>query len=206
TALGGEEQGSRFDQQTLPLRGDGSGVLDLDKASPVVKALLGGAARAKDNGGLTRVSVADGTGRADTISSRAMASSKLLGSGYTPLDQGVVAPAPTTSVLVPDQDATGVGKQVALTMGLPDSAVRVQAFDTTLTDVRVVLGADWTQLGQVPADQPPTPSDTGGATSGATSSAGAPDGRTGTGGTSADGKSSTGKATTTRKPTSGNTH
>ena len=208
TALGGEEQSNRFDQQTLPLRGDGSGVLDLDKASPVVKALLGGAARAKDNGGLTRVSVADGTGRADTVSSRAMASSKLLGSGYTPLDQGVVAQTPTTSVLVPDQDATSVGRQVALAMGLPDTAVRVQAFDTTLTDVRVVLGADWTQLGQVPADLPPAPADTGGATpSGAAASGGTPaDGKSGTGSGSADGKATTAKATTTRKPTTANTH
>ncbi|MFD0631623.1 hypothetical protein ACFQ9X_08285 [Catenulispora yoronensis] len=88
TALGGEEQTKRFDQQALPLRADGSGVMDLDAASGVVKQLLGGAARAKDQGGLTRVSVADGTGRADTVTSRAMAASKLLGYGYTPVDQG----------------------------------------------------------------------------------------------------------------------
>ena len=203
TALGGEEQGSRFDQQTLPLRGDGSGVLDLDKASPMVKALLGGAARAKDNGGLTRVSVADGTGRADTVSSRAMAASKLLGGGYTPVDQGVAQQTPRTSVLVPNQDATDVGKQVALAMGLPESSVRVLAFDTTLTDVRVVLGADWTQLGQVPADLPPSPSDAtpaGGATGGdASGSAPGPGGTPS--GPDTGGKSSTGKASTTHRPT-----
>jgi hypothetical protein len=193
TALGGEEQAKRFDQQPLPLRGDGSGVMDLDKASAVVKQLLGGASKAKDNGGLTRVSIADGTGRADTVTSRAMADSKLLGGGYTPVDQGVVAQAPTTSILVPDQDAMSLGKQIALAMGLPDEAVRVSPFDTTLIDARVVLGADWTQLGQVPADQAPAPSDaspSGGDAPGTASS------------TSADGsKSSTGKATTSHRST-----
>ncbi|GAA1978171.1 hypothetical protein [Catenulispora subtropica] len=200
TALGGEEQGKRFDQQTLPLRGDGSGVMELDQASAVVKQLLGGAARAKDDGGLTRVSVADGTGRQDTVSSRAMAGSKLLGTGYTPVDQGVVAPTPTTTVLVPNQDAMSLGKQVALAMGLPEGAVKVQPFDTTLTDARVVLGADWTQLGQVPADQAPSPSD---ATPGGSGQVSPPGGAA----TSpADGKSSTAKATTSRRPTAGNSH
>lgn len=158
TALGAEEQGSRFSEQSLPLRSDGSGVMDLDKASGVVKALLGGAAKAKDNGGLTRVSVADATGRADTVSSRAMAESKLVGGGYTPMDQGVVQQTANTYVTVPNQDAMSLGRQIALALGLPDSAVRVTPFDTTLTDARVVLGADWTQIGQVPADQPTTPS------------------------------------------------
>ncbi|OLE25326.1 MAG: hypothetical protein AUG49_11180 [Catenulispora sp. 13_1_20CM_3_70_7] len=198
TALGGEEQARRFDQQPLPMRGDGSGVLDLDKASAVVKQLLGGASKAKDNGGLTRVSIADGTGRADTVTSRAMADSKLLGSGYTPVDQGVVEQTPTTSVVVPDQDAMSLGKQIALAMGLPDNAVRVAPFDTTLTDARVVLGADWTQLGQVPVDQAPTPSDA--------ASAGG-DGSSTSSATPADGsKSGTGKATTSHRSTATSGH
>ena len=158
TALGAEEQGGRFTEQPLPVRSDGSGVMDLDQASAVVKNLLPGASKAKDNGGLTRVSVADATGRSDTVSSRAMAESKLVGGGYTPMDQGVVAQAPNTYVMVPSQGAMSLGDQVALALGLPDSAVRVTPFDTTLTDARVVLGADWTQIGQVPADQPTTPS------------------------------------------------
>ncbi|MEZ0107759.1 hypothetical protein ABH920_001751 [Catenulispora sp. EB89] len=164
TALGAEEQGSRFSEQSLPLRADGTGVMDLDKASGVVKALLDGASKAKDNGGLTRVSVADATGRADTVSSRAMAESKLVGGGYTPVDQGVAQQTANTYVTVPNQDAMSLGRQVALALGLPDSAVRVTPFDTTLTDARVVLGTDWTQIGQVPADQPTTPSGSGTAT------------------------------------------
>lgn len=201
TALGAEEQGGRFAEQTLPVRSDGSGVMDLDKASVVVKSLLGGASMAKDNGGLTRVSVADGTGRQDTISSRAMAQSKLVGSGYTPLDQGVVAQTPTTYVMVPAGD-TSLGDQVALALGLPNSAVRTAAFDTTLTDARVVLGADWTQIGQVPADQAPTPSD-GGSVSGtpsgsATGSAGGD--TSGTGESTSGTKGSTGHST--HRPTS----
>lgn len=192
TALGAEEQGDRFAEQPLPVRPDGTGIMDLDKASPVVKSLLGGAAQAKDNGGLSRVSVADGTGRADTVSSRAMAESKLVGSGYTPLDQGTAPTTPTSFVTVPNQDAMGTGRQIALALGLPDSAVRVTPFDTTLTDARVMLGADWTQLGQVPADQPATPSDTGSG-SGTASPSGTGSGPEGgpTGGT----KPSTGKAT-----------
>jgi hypothetical protein len=164
TALGAEEQSGRFSEQSLPVRADGSGVMDLDKASTVVKSLLGGASKAKDDGGLTRVSVADGTGRAETATSRAMAESKLVGGGYTPVDQGVVAQTATTYIMVPSQGAMSLGDQVALALGLPDSAVRVTPFDTTLTDARVVLGADWTQIGQVPADQSPTPSDSGPAT------------------------------------------
>jgi hypothetical protein len=183
TALGAEEQSGRFAEQPLPVRPDGTGVMDLDKASVVVKSLLGGAALAKDNGGLTRVSVADGTGRQDTVSSRAMAESKLVGNGYTPLDQGVAQQTPNTYVLVPS-GATSLGDQVALALGLPDSAVRTSAFDTTLTDARVVLGADWTKLGALPADQAPTPSESGSDTAtspagGGTSTTGGPTGSTG---------------------------
>jgi hypothetical protein len=195
TALGAEEQSNRFAEQPLPVRADGTGVMDLDKASGVVKSLLGGASLAKDNGGLSRVSVADGTGRQDTVSSRAMAESKLVGSGYTPLDQGVAQQTPNTYILVPS-GGTSLGDQVALALGLPDSAVRTAAFDTTLTDARVVLGADWTKLGALPADQAPTPSD--GGTDTATSPAG---GDTATTGGPTDGtKGSTGKSS--HKPTS----
>ncbi|MEY9933355.1 hypothetical protein ABH926_008008 [Catenulispora sp. GP43] len=198
TALGTEEQGGRFSEQPLPVRSDGTGVMDLDKASAVVKNLLDGASKAKDNGGLTRVSVADGTGRMDTVSSRAMAESKLVGGGYTPVDQGVTAQTPSTYVMVPSQGATSLGDQVALALGLPDSAVRVTPFDTTLTDARVVLGADWTQLGQVPADQPTTPDSP--ADSGA-GTASAPGDTSATGGGPTDGtKGSTGPAT--HRPTS----
>src|SRR5207248_3270419 len=73
TALGAEQQGKRFAFDALPIRTDGSGLLDVTAASPVVAKLLAGASHVKDNGGLTRVAVADGTGRADTVSSRAMA-------------------------------------------------------------------------------------------------------------------------------------
>ncbi|MEY9861594.1 hypothetical protein ABH935_007235 [Catenulispora sp. GAS73] len=200
TALGAEEQGSRFSEQTLPLRSDGTGVMDLDKASGVVKALLNGASKAKDNGGLTRVSVADATGRADTVSSRAMAESKLVGGGYTPVDQGVVQQAANTYVTVPNQDAMSLGRQIALALGLPDSAVRVTPFDTTLTDARVVLGADWTQIGQVPADQPTTPS----APSGSGTATGTGTGTdSATGGGPTDGtKSSNGRAS--HRPTATN--
>jgi hypothetical protein len=195
TALGAEEQSGRFAEQPLPVRSDGTGVMDLDKASGVVRSLLGGASLAKDNGGLSRVSVADGTGRQDTVSSRAMAESKLVGSGYTPLDQGVAQQSPTTYVLVPS-GATSLGNQVALALGLPDSAVRTAAFDTTLTDARVVLGADWTKLGALPGDQAPTPSSGGSDT--ATSPAGGE--TSATGGPPAGTKGSTGKSS--HKPTS----
>jgi hypothetical protein len=195
TALGAEEQGSRFSEQSLPLRSDGSGVMDLDKASGVVKAVLDGASKAKDNGGLTRVSVADATGRADTVSSRAMAESKLVGGGYTPVDQGAVQQAANTYVTVPTQDAMTLGRQVALALGLPDSAVRVTPFDTTLTDARVVLGTDWTQIGQVPADQPTTPSGSGTATGTGAATDSATGDPSGTGGGLTDGtKSSNGRA------------
>ena len=99
---------------------------------------------------------------------------------------------------VPDQDAMSLGKQIALAMGLPDNAVRVAPFDTTLTDARVVLGADWTQLGQVPVDQAPTPSDA--------ASAGG-DGSSTSSATPADGsKSGTGKATTSHRSTATSGH
>jgi len=85
---------------------------------------------------------------------------------------------------------------VALALGLPDSAVRTSAFDTTLTDARVVLGADWTKIGALPTDQAPTPSDSGSdnassSASGDTSTTGGP-----TNGT----KGSTGKSS--HKPAS----
>ncbi|WP_212242793.1 LCP family protein [Catenulispora pinistramenti] len=191
TALGAEEQGNRFAEQSLPVQADGSGVMDLDKASTVVANLLNGASKAKDNGGLTRVSVADGTGRSDTVSSRAMAESKLVGGGYTPLDQGVTQQTPNTYVIVPNQGAMSLGHQVALALGLPDSAVRVTPFDTTLTDARVVLGADWTQIGQVPADQPTGAPGSTASGPGNTSGPGT-DGGTGTGSGTASGSAPSG--------------
>jgi hypothetical protein len=157
TALGGEEQGQRFALDALPIRTDGSGLIDITAASPVVAKLLSGATREKDNGGLTRVSVADGTGRADTVSSRAMATSKLLNGGYAAVDTGTGQPTPTTYVEVPNSGATTLGKQIAVTLGLPDSVVKVTPFDTTLVEARIVLGQDWTAIAQVPADQPAEP-------------------------------------------------
>ena len=205
TALGAEEQSGRFAEQPLPVRSDGSGVMDLDKASGVVKSLLGGASKAKDDGGLTRVSVADGTGRQDTISSRAMAESKLVGSGYTPVDQGVVQQTPNTYVMVPS-GGTSLGNQIALALGLPDSAVKVSAFDTTLTDARVVLGTDWTQIGQVPADQATTPSGSGSGPAAGSATGPAAGGTSATGGPASGTKSSTGHSSHRPTPTASSTN
>jgi hypothetical protein len=87
-----------------------------------------------------------------------MATSKLLNGGYTPLDTGIQATTPTSYVEVPNEGARTLGRQVAVTLGLPDTAVKVVPFDATLSDALVVLGQDWTGIGQVPADETPTPS------------------------------------------------
>jgi len=158
TALGAEQKGNRFAMDALPLRTDGSGLIDLAAASPIVAHLLGGAAHEKDNGGLTRVAITDGTGRSDTVSSRAMATSKLLNGGYNPIDIGSSPTTPTSYVVVPDDGAMSLGKQLAATLGLADTAVKVAKFDATLVEAQIVLGQDWTAIGQVPADQAPTPS------------------------------------------------
>ena len=108
----------------------------------MVSQLLNGAVHSRDDGGLTRVSVTDGTGRLDTVSSSAMAGSKLLNGGYTPLMLGAATTTPTTYVEVPNADGVTLGKQIAATLGLDDSAVKVAPFDTTPPPCRLTPTPD----------------------------------------------------------------
>jgi hypothetical protein len=158
TALAGETQGNRFSQAALPLRSDGSGALDLAAASPIVAKLLSGAVQDRDHGGLPRVAIIEATGRQETASSQTMAASKLINGGYNAIDSGGQPQVPTSQVEIPSEAARQLGEQVAQTMGLPATAVKVVPYDATLADAMVVLGQDWTAIGGLPPDSAPTPS------------------------------------------------
>lgn len=165
SALGTEQQGSRYTLQTLPLLADQPGTIDLKAASLIVAQLLGGAVHDRDTGGLTHVALYDASDITDSAASSALAVAKLMGGGYTVLGAGTRQSAPTTVVEIPNESARGLGTQVAETLGFTADAVKVVPFDGTLVDAVVVLGADWDGVGNLGLPTgPPTASASAAAT------------------------------------------
>jgi hypothetical protein len=152
-ALAAEQQAGKFTVQPLPMRTDGSEELDYQAASPVVANLLGGVLKSGSAAGqLPRVLVEDGsgaTGQASTIL-RSAAEAKLANAGYTEADGATAAARSTTVVEIASSDEQSAAQQVAQTLGLPSSDVRVVPNLSTVADVTVVLGADWPKLAGVP--------------------------------------------------------
>jgi len=149
--LAAEQQAGAFSEQVLPLRTDGSNLMDAQAAAPIVSNLLGGALAAESPGQVSRVLVEDATGHtgAQSQSVRGAAQAKLTNSGYTYLDGSTAARRGTSVVEVASADKKSAAVQIAETLGLQATNVQVVSGLSSIADVTVLLGADWPNLAGV---------------------------------------------------------
>ncbi|MEU8569836.1 LCP family protein [Streptomyces pathocidini] len=127
-----------YDTAVLPVEGDGT--LSEATAKSMVKDVLGGTVKNADPDAAPRVSVRNASGDKKAASNAQVA---LLNSGYT-LVGGGTAPAAQSASQVTYADAAQAAKakEVAKTLGLPDSAV-AKGRGAANADVTVVLGRDY---------------------------------------------------------------
>ncbi len=128
----------------LPLRDERGGILDARAAAPIVSDLWGAAAPDDRADGAVRVMVEDATGKPTTPQAVRTA---LVNAGYRYLDGGVaqLLSESRSAIDVSDAmpDAREVGAQIALTLGLPSTAVRVVKDNEIIADVFIVLRSDF---------------------------------------------------------------
>ena len=136
---------------TLPLTSDGSNSLNYTGAAQIVSKLLGGTLKAGASAGQSaRVLVQNGTGVAGGGSSGgkllAAAQAKLEDAGYTYNAGNTVATQAHTEVEIASSSNQGLAEEVAASLGLSGSTVQVVSGLSTVDDVTVVLGQDWSSL------------------------------------------------------------
>ena len=146
-ALAAQQQAGRVTVATLPLTSSDS--LNATAAAEVVSKLLGGTTGAGASAGqAARVLVQNATGASTSGSSQllAAAQAKLEDSGYTFNAGDVVATQAKTEVEVATSANQGLAEQVAASLGLSGSTVQVVSGLSSVDDVTVVLGQDWSSL------------------------------------------------------------
>lgn len=148
-ALAAQEAGGRVTLADLPLTASGASTLNSTGASQIVSKLLGGTVKAGAPAGQSaRVLVQDGTGTSGTADQKlvAVAQAELVDAGYTYNAGTTTAPQAHTEVEVASSSDQGVASQVAAALGLSGSAVHVVSGLSTVDDVTVVLGQDFSSL------------------------------------------------------------
>ncbi|WEV27879.1 LytR C-terminal domain-containing protein [Streptomyces sp. 71268] len=132
-------QDGSYATDLLDVQSDGT--LSQEATENVVKDVLGGSVKKPDDaaGSPARVSVRDATGDDKKASS---AQVSLVNGGFTVVGGGTGAAEPTSRVSYADAAQAGQAKEVAATLGLPESAVR-QGKGAANADVTVVLGRDY---------------------------------------------------------------
>ncbi|GHF42507.1 MULTISPECIES: LCP family protein [Streptomyces] len=135
--LAARARAGAYDTRLLPVQPDGTLA---DKSAGMVKDVLGGTVKNADKNAAARVSVKDATGGK---SGAAAAQVALANGGYTYVDGGRAGAAEAaSSVTYTDDLRAGEAKEVAKTLGLPDSAVKKGGSAGT-ADIAVVLGKDY---------------------------------------------------------------
>ncbi len=132
-------QDGSYATDVLDVQSDGT--LSQEATESVVKDVLGGSVKKPDDaaGSPARVSVRDATGDDNKASSAQVA---LVNGGFTVLGGGTGPAESTSHVSYADAAQAGQAKEVAATLGLPESAVR-QGKGAANADVTVVLGRDY---------------------------------------------------------------
>ncbi|NUU24382.1 MAG: LytR C-terminal domain-containing protein [Streptomycetaceae bacterium] len=132
-------QAEKFKSADLPVGADG--VIDVNAAGPVVKDLLGGSVQVAKAEGPTRVMIGDASGKAGAQESARV---KMVNAGYSYVLGGTVEPKakPTSVIQYTDDAKHEQAVQIALTLGLPETAVR-KTEGQMLADVVVTLGQDY---------------------------------------------------------------
>ena len=146
-ALAAQQQGGRVTVATLPLT-TGNALNDT-AAAEIVSNLLGGTAKAGASAGqAARVLVQNGTGASSSTSQQLMAQAqaKLDDSGYTYNAGDVVTTQAKTEVEVASSSDKSLAEQVAASLGLSGATVQVVSGLSSVDDVTVVLGQDWSSL------------------------------------------------------------
>lgn len=145
--LAAQQNAGKVTVTTLPLTSGDS--LNETAAAAVVSRLLGGTVKAGASAGqAARVLVQNGTGASSSTGSQlvAAAQAKLVNAGYTYNAGNTVATQTSTKVEVASSSNQSLAEQVAASMGLSGSAVQVVPGLSSVDDVTVVLGQDWTSL------------------------------------------------------------
>ncbi|MGH3343694.1 MAG: LCP family protein [Carbonactinosporaceae bacterium] len=141
STLSREAKADRLEYEILPLRSDGTNLLDVQAATSLVREVLGGSvAAAQSTGAPGRVLVQNASGdpaRPDA------ARIKLLNSGYSYVDGGKAAKIHGATVVRAREGAAWEARQIALTLGLDESAVKEASSEQVLADIVVVLGTDF---------------------------------------------------------------
>lgn len=148
-ALAAQQASGQMTLATLPLAADGSNSLNSAGAAQIVSKLLGGTVKAGAPAGQSaRVLVQNGTGAGSAAGGKLMAAAqaKLVDDGYTYNAGDTVNTQAKTAVEVASSSSEGLAQQVATSLGLSGSAVQVVPGLSSVDDVTVVLGQDWTAL------------------------------------------------------------
>ncbi|MGH3326215.1 MAG: LCP family protein [Streptomycetales bacterium] len=141
STLSRETRAGRLDYQALPLRDDGTNLLDIQAATPLVREVLGGSvAAAQSTGAPGRVMVQNASGDPESPDTARV---KLLNSGYSYVDGGKIGKIRGATVVRAREGAAWEARQIALTLGLDESAVKEASSEQVLADIVVVLGSDF---------------------------------------------------------------
>ncbi|MDI2127418.1 LCP family protein [Yinghuangia seranimata] len=139
TQMGQAVQTQKFKSGALPIQPDG--MLNVATAGPVVKELLGGTVKVAKADGPARVMIGDANGGKGAQDA---AKIKIINAGYTYVPGGVAEPKPkpTTLIQYSDDAHADVARQMALTLGVPETAAK-KAEGQMLADVVITLGQDF---------------------------------------------------------------
>ncbi|MEU4683359.1 LCP family protein [Streptomyces xinghaiensis] len=136
--LGEQAKGGEYATELLPVRPDGT--LAPETAETVVKDVLGGKVTNADPDATPRISVRNATGD-DGAAEKARVA--LVNGGYTVVNGGSADAAQQLSqVTYSDAAQAAKAEEIAVTLGLPESAVK-KGKGASNADVTVVLGQDY---------------------------------------------------------------
>ncbi|MFI8985382.1 LCP family protein [Streptomyces antimycoticus] len=141
--LAGQAKSGAYDTAMLPVQSDGT--LSSQATDHVVKDILGGTVKNTDKNTAPRVSVTNAGGPKDGSGAARVA---LVNGGFTVVTatEGGGTPQSASRVTYADAAQAGQAKEVAKTLGLPETAVR-KGKGAANADITVLLGSDYDATG-----------------------------------------------------------
>ncbi|WP_086710184.1 LCP family protein [Streptomyces antimycoticus] len=141
--LAGQAKSGAYDTAMLPVQSDGT--LSSQATDHVVKDILGGTVKNTDKNTAPRVSVTNAGGLKDGSGAARVA---LVNGGFTVVTatEGGGTPQSASRVTYADAAQAGQAKEVAKTLGLPETAVR-KGKGAANADITVLLGSDYDATG-----------------------------------------------------------
>lgn len=129
---------------TLPIRPDGSGIIEATEAGPIVRSVLGGTVQSLSGSGTPRVMLQVGSA-SERI--REAARAAILNAGFRYVDGGrapgsSATPVARTTIVTYGREGEAAGRALAIALGLDPQIVK-SAEGAGVADVVVVLGSDY---------------------------------------------------------------